>query len=785
MTRIASVCMIGVLMTLTYAVSGATASAGSSGACPNELRSGFAASLPDCRAYELVTNPYKGDDYVQGMEAISPDGEEILAASLGVFEDPGSHVFTGLGLPYSFSRTGSSWKGAPLVSSSSAFPSMPALGAPGSEIYSATSQRFDKSLWEIRYKASGISGAEGAAFYVRYPDGEYAEVGPRFSSSSVSQPSPGYRGASNDLSTFVFSNSVVNPGELWPGDSTREDQSLYEYSGTGNSEPILVGVKNSKKINKNGEAELITECGTELGGNSGGDKYNAVSMDGKVIYFTAENEFHKCSFPEVKGELYARIEGSTTVDISEPSVSDCEVCNTTAELEKGVFQGASEDGSKVFFMSSQELLPGAKGNNLYEYDFDAPQASAARPQGRITLVSEGSPEAEVRGVARVSETGTHVYFVASGKLTGANSEGHEPVQGGANLYLFDRESSADTKGKLSFIATLAEADSQDWGSSDFLRPVQATPDGRYLVFASAADLTTDDSSSATQLFEYDSQSSKLVRVSAGQKTEQFPTGYNNNGNSSVEADNVIIPAPQYAKWDSATASTSSLSISDDGTYVFFQTPLALVPGATNNFLTARVCPGGLPESFCEEVEKEFGIKFWQNGYAQNVYEYHSLPGDIADGNVYLISDGKDISPFKVGGAVHLLGADPSGSNVFFTTVDQLVPGDQNNQQDIYDARVGGGFEIPVAERGCMGESCKGPSIQGPALPTAGSGTQAAGDNVVIKPRTPAKAVKKTSKKKRKKKRKKGKKKVKANRRSKAKRAKANTKVADGSAGGLN
>jgi hypothetical protein len=781
MMRIASAWVIGMVTILICALFvGAASTTALAGTCPNEHRSGFTNNLPDCRAYEMVTNPYKGDYYVQGMAAISPNGDEILAGSLGAFEDPGSHIFTGLGLPYSFSRKDSSWKGIPLVSSSSAFPAMPALGTPGTEIWSATSRNFDKSLWEIRYKAEGASGKEGAAFYVRHPDGEYTEVGPRFSSSSVSQPSPGYRGASNDLSTFVFSNSVVNPGELWPGDSTREDQSLYEYSGTGNSEPILVGVKNSQKISKNSEAELITECGTELGGNQGGDKYNAVSMDGKIIYFTVENGFHKCSFPEVKSELYARVDGSTTVDISEPSVSDCEVCNTTTELEKGVFQGASEDGSKVFFMSSQELVPGAKGNNLYEYDFNAPQASPGRPQGRITLVSEGAPEAEVRGVARVSETGTHVYFVASGKLTGANSEGHEPVQGGANLYLFDRESSTDTKGKISFIATLAEADSQDWGSSDFLRPVQATPDGRYFVFASAADLTADDTSSATQLFEYDSQSSKLVRVSAGQKTEQFPAGYNNNGNSSAEADNVVIPSPQYAKYDSPTASTGTLAVSDDGSYVFFQTPLALVPGAANNFLTARVCPGGLPESFCDEVEKEFGIKFWQNGYAQNVYEYHSSPGDIADGNVYLISDGKDLSPFKVGGAVHLLGADPSGSNVFFTTVDQLVPEDQNNQQDIYDARIAGGFEIPVTEKGCTGESCKGPLIQGPVLPTVGSGTQAAGDNVVVKPSTSAKAGKKTS---RKKKRKKGKKKAKARRKSTVKRARSkNSKVAGGSAG---
>jgi hypothetical protein len=67
-----------------------------------------------------------------------------------------------------------------------------------------------------------------------------------------------------------------------------------------------------------------------------------------------------------------RLDGSHTVAISEPTTGpsgDCEACNESKPAD-AEFQGASRDGSKVFFLSEQELLPGAKGKGLYEYDFN-------------------------------------------------------------------------------------------------------------------------------------------------------------------------------------------------------------------------------------------------------------------------------------------------------------------------------------------------------------------------------------------------------------------------------
>ena len=94
---------------------------------------------------------------------------------------------------------------------------------------------------------------------------------------------------------------------------------------------------------------------------------------------------------------------------------------------QATYQGASADGSKVFFTTEQELLDHAKTMNLYEYDL-RPCESDETPcepgeAGQLTLLSRmAEPEnedADVQGVLRTSSDGSIVYFVASGKLAGA------------------------------------------------------------------------------------------------------------------------------------------------------------------------------------------------------------------------------------------------------------------------------------------------------------------------------------------------------------------------------
>ncbi len=559
---------------------------------------------------------------------------------------------------------------------------------------------FTSSLWLVRTSAK----SETEDFYLHGSDGSLTPIGPA-QPEFANERYAFFAGASNRLSHVLFQAFAPR---LWPGDSSASP-SLYEYEGTNNSNPRLVGISNVGIVEKISEANLISTCGTYLGSEDG-DTYNAISHDGSTVFFTAR----ACGPQLPVNELFARVDNGRpdahTVAISEPISNDCGTCNTSFPAE-GQFRGASLDGTKVFFMTAQHLLPEATGAgpDLYEYDFNAPE------HGRLTLVSRGDPSGgRVQGVVRVSEEGgSDAYFVAQGVLTGeANQYGNHAEEGMNNLYVAVREciggevSCAEPGRRVAFIAQLAgEEDSGDWASSD-AHPVQATPDGRFLVFQSAADLTPDQEGrkEAGQVFEYDSQTSTLLRISRGEN------GYNEDGNSDLYPAKILVSGSRTYP----TGRFERLAVSSDGSYIFFTTREGLTPVAT---------PG-----------------------VNNVYEYHN-------GRVALISGGSDLSIVEEGPGVTFLGTDASGKDAFFTTTDQLVPQDTDTQQDIYDARIGGGSPPALVRAPCSGDTCQG-AVSG-RLPLLGPGSSSVAAEATgavspakpaVKPKPKAKAKKRKPRK---------------------------------------
>jgi hypothetical protein len=670
--------VLGVLvLSLSQAAAG---SAAAEGVCPNdglrsELRSG---QLPDCRAYELVTPPYKEGVLVFPIAIPrSEDGSHLIGSSLGAFAgDENVELGTGgsLGAHYEFSRTGAGWTTTALDPPASQFPF---------DNFIAANVDLGESLWTLRppgesHQNEGSSQKEGSkhdeGLYVRRPDRSFALVGPAVPPSA---PLPGereevrVRGASNELAHVLISREA---GFLWPGDTTSNGESLYQYNGTGNPSPELVGVQGGQ-----GSTALISECGTNLGSAGSEDTYNAMSTSGAAVFFTAiHSEGCPGTQPPVN-ELFARINHFETVAISEPTLADCPECST-ATPENAHFEGASSDGSKVFFTTTQPLRGNDMSKNLYEYDF------FARPGQKIGRVSSGAPTmAGVQGVTRISEDGSHVYFVASGVLTAeANGSGQVASEGGDNLYVYEPDPASPGQFKTVFVATLSEADSPDWAEFDF-RPAQSTPDGRFLLFSSAAHLTLDDTSAAglSQLFQYDAQTGKILRVSIGQED------FNHGGNIANAGDIPEIPSPLYAEKSFPAVAESAMAMSNNGAYVFFTSSDSLTPQATSGDRNAT--GEGHP----------------------SVYEYHA-------GNLYLISDGQDTATISVEPAVSLLGTNATGTDVFFTQVNALVPQDTDTQQDLYDAHIGGGFAPPTSPSGCLASACQGPLGGPPSLASPGS-----------------------------------------------------------------
>lgn len=652
------------------------------GGCPNEaMRVGPSANLPECRAYEMVTPPQKNGALIgSGLVIVNPDvaanGSRVIVASIQCFGGTASCSADRLneGEPYEFARGSDGWTTTPLAP------------APSSENANSTWIVSADTGTVLFSMASPPGGQDN--FYAHELGGALVNIGP----STV--PADGALGPAFGRNALTATPDATHVAYqlitgLWPFDASI-GSSVYELAGSDATEPVLVGVSGGP-----GSRSLISECGTQLGEPG---SHHAMSADGSIIYFVAAGHSGGCTSgvlaPPVD-ELYARIGRSQTVAISRAASQDCTTpACLNAPPSDARFEDASQDGSKVFFTDTQQLTDsasddetasdsagpngsgcnettGTNGCNLYLYDF------ANAPGHNLVDASAGDTSGlgpEVQRVMGASADGSHVYFVARGVLTGAaNNQGSAAVAGGENLYVFEHMPGEDG-GHVAFIATLAPTDREESAFGTSVTP-SVTPDGAFFVFTSHAALTGDDTSTsgAAQVFRYDAPTGELVRISVGEQ------GFNDNGNTERGQLNAAIANPTNILRRDPT-------MSNDGQYVFFTSPVALTPRALDAVEIGKN----------EQNEPVF---------AQNVYVYHS-------GHIGLISDGKDVAavsrPPHAFGAVELIGSDESGQNVFFTTADQLVGQDTDTQVDYYDARVGGGFPATGSVTSCEGaDGCHG------------------------------------------------------------------------------
>lgn len=692
--------------------------------------------LPDGRAYEMVTPPHKNAALVTTKPVyIGENGSRLIGKSVQCFADAEScEVDRGLvGSPYLFSRTSEGWVASALAPPESSFEAntVVALLSPeeGLALFSMpTAPMFEEDL------------------YAGPVNGSYVDLGPGTPPADGEAGLPWLNGrevlGTGDLSRVVLHETP----HLWSFDEST-GISVYEFArgvnGTGGMAPILVGVSDVGQGN-----DLISRCNTVAGAESNELHPGEMSTDGEVVFFTAgacpeggtgSNVGVAHEVPV--NELFARVDGARadahTVAISEPSAlaagaapyAGCreELCvkdvNDKARWVGGSFVGASDDGSRAFFTSDQQLTDDAQqgGGNLYMYDFSKPVEEKGLAASGLVDVSAGDGSGlgpRVEGVVGIAPGGSRVYFVAKGVLTGkANASGAVAHDGANNLYVWSGTDASQPQGEVRFIAELPDSDSQQWSKNDNFGVANVSPDGRFLVFESHGVLTSDDTrgDGAVQIFRYDASTGELTRVSVGQG------GFNDDGNAGVGDASIVPSFNGYA--GVAGPARSDPSMSYDGSFVFFESPVALTPHALND--VPVVGGQGAP-------------------YAENVYEWH-------DGQVYLISDGRDTSAYGSTSAVVLLGSDRSGDNVFFTTTDELVDADTNTQLDIYDARVCrpdspcvSSAPVPLPE--CSGEACHGIPAEALHAPSGGSATLNGSGNVSGSVR-PAGKTKKANRKK--------------------------------------
>jgi hypothetical protein len=448
---------------------GAIGAAQASAACPNEAvrAEQGSTSLPDCRAYEMVS-PLDKDGYgifpELGQASVNSSG--VAYSSFGAFSNAQGSGAVNM---YVASRGAESWK------TKNVSPRMGPFFSLNIPTYFGFSPDLSKLVLQARtppQQPGPTAPDKTANLFIRDNTTDLYRV-------LTSEPAPPdpfgfgaqslFGAASADYSRAFFTSlSPYLPG------ATAGVENIYEAA---EGQPLSLFM---------GDADL--------GAGAKDNTQNAVSADGSRIYYTTP------SAPDLApvGQLFLR-DGATTIHVSAPQrpVNGPDPDGT----QPAYFRGASRDGSVVFFTSPEKLTDdstaAAGSPELYRYNVESGELSD------LTVAGPGG--AGVLGTSWVSDVGDRIYFAATAALAPGATAG-EP-----NLYLW---SDAGGAPEISFIATALPGEGAAWSAPEDAKPTtRVTHDGRYFAFETAAPVPGSDSAGFNQVYLYDAEADDLVCAS--------------------------------------------------------------------------------------------------------------------------------------------------------------------------------------------------------------------------------------------------------------------------------
>lgn len=508
-------------------------------ACPNEeLRGGFSARLPDCRAYELVTPPTKTSSQPRSVGPVAADGSAIGFSTeeplLGAPNGSNDYVFTrGAG--------GWSWEDVlPLESYTGVLCSNQGNSS-GVEVYSdelsttllyvGERTRASQGSYQNECNAEGLEVVSGEPVGYRNllvrdsMTGEYRLV--NVPPPGVTPADANFRGASSDFSHVVFGEMAL----LAPGASYGVEN-LFEWD--------------------EGVLRLVTVLpnGTPAVGSLAAEKEAAqvsrpISTEGSHILFTSG------------GALYDRIDGERTVQLDEKQ-------GGAGASGGGSLQAASTDGSKVLFLDERKLTADstAEAGEPDLYECVLAEGASKCELSDLTVAKVGEHADVQRVSAFGSQDSSHVYFTAKGVLAEGAKSGEN------NLYL-------DQAGTITLIATLGEG---DFGTG------AVSPDGTWFAFNSQKSLTGYDNGhpgggAAPELFLYSAATGQLACASCNPSGEAPVAGganlpnpverpLSNGGRVFFETEEALLPSDTNGRVDVYEFEDGGLSLISTGTSAF-------------------------------------------------------------------------------------------------------------------------------------------------------------------------------------------------------------------------
>jgi len=500
-----------------------------------------------------------------------------------------------------------------------------------------------------------------------------------------------------------------------------------------------------------GADELISERGAAIGRaaetSHPASTKNTISDDGSRIFFMSPDPRASGSPAACSGtddstscpaQLYVRQENApgefVTRWLSRPEVEDQEA----SLLGRAYYEGASKDGSRVFFRTATPLTdddpnggcgtpcttgsPSDESWDLYMYELaDGPDPSG--PGAALTRISAGptdgadanvsapggsKPDGTAAALRFASDDGSRVYFATAAEIPvpGAPAPHDEEITapGGtpltedmANLYLYDHQSAAE---RWRFVARIPRflgsgattASCASVGAVE--RPVMSLGGNFAVLPLSSGDTVAN-----------------CVRGNADGTFVTFWTpGRLLAGD--LEADSADI----YA-YDAAADRLARVSAPQGGEgepYLCDEAP----------------CYGDMGLiGFTGTSPSHLGVATHPTNPGDRIAFFHSrsrlVPEDVNDAyDVYEWRNGRLslITPGTGDEDVLYMGNGASGRDVFFKTSEALTWQDTDAVADIYDARIGGGIEPPAS--GTPACDVLAGSCEGASPPERGEGSGA-------------------------------------------------------------